>query len=78
MSPRVSVVIPVYNAASDLQHCLASLSGSTIRPLECIVVDDGSTDDSVKIAAEHGAKVLSTNGRFGPARARNIGAKAAK
>jgi glycosyltransferase involved in cell wall biosynthesis len=41
------------------------------------VVDDGSTDDSVKIAAEHGAKVLSTNGRFGPARARNLGAKAA-
>ena len=77
MSPRVSVVIPVHNAASDLRHCLASLSASTVRPLECIVVDDGSTDDSVKIAAEHGAKVLSTNGRFGPARARNLGAKAA-
>jgi glycosyltransferase involved in cell wall biosynthesis len=45
--------------------------------MECIVVDDGSTDDSVKIANQHGAKVLSTNGRFGPARARNLGAKAA-
>jgi GT2 family glycosyltransferase len=40
-------------------------------------VDDGSTDDSLKIAAQHGAEVRSTGGRFGPARARNLGAKAA-
>jgi len=73
----VSLVIPVYNAARDLQQCLASLSSSSASPLECIVVDDGSTDDSVKIATQHGAKVLSTNGRCGPARARNLGAKAA-
>jgi GT2 family glycosyltransferase len=77
MTPRVSVVIPVYNAASDLEQCLASLGGSTVVPVECIVVDDGSTDDSLKIAAQHGAKVRSTGGRFGPARARNIGARAA-
>ncbi len=77
MTARVSVVIPAYNAASDLHQCLASLSHSTVAPLECIVVDDGSGDDSPKIAAQHGAKVLSTGGRYGPARARNIGAKAA-
>jgi glycosyltransferase involved in cell wall biosynthesis len=77
MTLRVSVVIPVYNAASDLEQCLASLGGSTVVPVECIVVDDGSTDDSLKIAAQHGAKVRSTGGRFGPAPARNIGARAA-
>jgi glycosyltransferase involved in cell wall biosynthesis len=77
MTLALSVVIPVYNAASDLQQCLASLSVSTVPPLECIVVDDGSTDDPAKIAAQYGAKVLSTGGRLGPARARNIGAKAA-
>ena len=74
----MSVVVPAYNAASDLSQCLASLAASTVPPLECIVVDDGSTDDSVNIATEHGAKVLSTNGRCGPARARNLGAKAAQ
>jgi glycosyltransferase involved in cell wall biosynthesis len=67
----------VYNAAADLQQCLASLGRSSASPLECIVVDDGSTDESVKVATKHGARVLSTNGRFGPARARNLGAKAA-
>jgi glycosyltransferase involved in cell wall biosynthesis len=77
MTLAVSVVIPVYNAASNLQQCLGSLSASTVPPLECIVVDDGSTDESPKIAAQHGAKVLSTGGRLGPARARNIGAEAA-
>jgi glycosyltransferase involved in cell wall biosynthesis len=48
-----------------------------VPPLECIVVDDGSTDDSAGIAARWGARVLSTGGQSGPARARNIGAKAA-
>ena len=78
MTLGVSVVIPVYNSASNLHQCLESLNVSTVPPLECIVVDDGSTDDSPKIAAQHGAKVLSTGGRSGPARARNIGAEAAK
>jgi len=77
MGLGVSVVIPVYNAASHLQQCLESLGASTVPPLEYIVVDDGSTDDSPRIAARHGAKVLSTGGRLGPARARNIGAEAA-
>jgi glycosyltransferase involved in cell wall biosynthesis len=76
-SLRISVVIPVYNSATELDQCLAALSRSKQAPIECIVVDDGSTDDSAGIAARHGVKVLSTRGRYGPARARNIGAKAA-
>jgi glycosyltransferase involved in cell wall biosynthesis len=77
MNHRLSVVIPVHNSAGDLQQCLASLAGSQVPPFECIVVDDGSTDDSAAIAASHGARVLSTGLRSGPARARNIGARAA-
>jgi len=57
--------------------CLASLRASETAPLECIVVDDGSTDGSGRVASEYGAKVLSTGGRLGPASARNIGARAA-
>src|ERR1700676_5609457 len=77
MSPSLTVVIPVYNGANDLELCLSALSASDTAPFECIVVDDGSTDNSAEVAARHGAKVLSTNGRGGPAEARNIGVKAA-
>ncbi len=75
---RVSIIIPVYNAAEHLESSLAHLTASTEAPLECIVVDDGSTDGSADVARRRGAKVLSTEGRTGPAHARNQGALAAK
>ena len=77
MALAVSVVIPVYNAADTLEKCLTMLELSLEQPAECIVVDDGSTDSSAQIALRHKAKLLSTNGRCGPATARNIGAQAA-
>jgi len=75
---RLSVVIPVYNGAAFLARCLASLQQSTWRDFECIVVDDGSTDDSRAVAAGHGASVLALDARGGPARARNRGAALAR
>ena len=78
MQFRVSVIIPVYNGAEFLRQCLTSMAASTERPFECIVVDDGSTDNSKKTAAEFGARVFSTEGRRGPACARNLGAKEAR
>ncbi len=71
------MVIPVYNAAGFLRSCLDHLSRSTCKDYECIVVDDGSTDDSAGIARRYGAKVVSTGGRRGPAHARNLGARQA-
>jgi GT2 family glycosyltransferase len=73
----ISVVIPVYNASSCLRSCLERLAKSTELPHECLVVDDGSTDDSVEVARRFGVRILSTRGRRGPAYARNLGAKAA-
>ena len=78
MDPLVSVIIPVYNGADHLDRCLAFLNFSQEVPIECIVVDDGSTDGSAGIAERHGATVLSTEGRCGPARARNVGAAVAR
>lgn len=72
----ISVIIPVYNSASYLKLCLEYLQQSDI-PYECIVVDDRSTDGSAEVARQFGAKVLSTDKRSGPARARNIGAREA-
>jgi glycosyltransferase involved in cell wall biosynthesis len=76
-TPTVSVVIPAYNSVRCLTACLQALAASETQPLECIVVDDGSTDASAETASRYGAKVLSTGGRTGPAHARNIGARQA-
>jgi len=73
----ISIVIPVYNGAGTLPECLDSLFRTTGSGFECIVVDDGSTDDSAEIARRAGARVIVTNARDGPARARNLGAQAA-
>ncbi|MCP4068585.1 MAG: glycosyltransferase [Phycisphaeraceae bacterium] len=71
---RVSVVIPAYNASSLLGETLDSVSAQLRAPDEVIVVDDGSVDDTARIAAEHPAvtRVISRkNG--GIAVARNDG-----
>lgn len=78
MRRSVSVVIPAHDAARFLDACLTRLAGSTVAPLECIVVDDGSRDDTAAVARRHGVTVLSTDGRRGPAHARNLGARHAR
>ena len=54
--PRVSVIIPVYNVAPYLRQCLDSVVNQTLRDIEIICVDDGSTDGSAAILAEYAAK----------------------
>jgi glycosyltransferase involved in cell wall biosynthesis len=77
MAIKISVVIPVYNSERYLRECLDRLRQSDFADYECIVVDDGSTDGSAAVATEHGATVLRTERRSGPAYARNLGAKVA-
>ncbi len=56
-SPYVSVVIPCYNAAPFLRETLDSALNQTHPPMEVIVVDDGSTDNSAAIAESYGSPV---------------------
>lgn len=78
MVPHISIVIPVYNGAAYLAACLKSIQELRPAPIECIVVDDGSTDASARIAQAAGVTVISAPDRRGPACARNLGARAAR
>ncbi len=48
--PRVSVIIPAYNAAAFLDKAIGSALGQTMADIEVIVVDDGSNDDTARVA----------------------------
>ena len=52
-SVAVSVLIPVYNAEKTLPECLDSILGQTLKQIEVICVDDGSTDASVEILKQY-------------------------
>ena len=52
-NPKVSVIIPVYNSEKYLRTCLASIVNQTMKEIEIICVDDGSTDNSLIILKEY-------------------------
>lgn len=54
--PKVSVIIPVYNVERYLGECLDSVLGQTLREIEVLCVDDGSTDCSLEILEAYAAK----------------------
>ncbi len=56
--PRISVVVPAYNAGSFLAEAIDSALEQTRPPEQVVVVDDGSTDDTAAIAGRYGAPVL--------------------
>jgi glycosyltransferase involved in cell wall biosynthesis len=75
--PRVTVIVPVHNYAAYLPHALDSVLAQTFAGWECVIVDDGSTDDSAAVAQSYAAR----DDRFrcvhqqnrGPSAARNTG-----
>jgi GT2 family glycosyltransferase len=79
-TPQLSVVVPTYNRAPLLRRTLASLAGQrTPPPFEVIVADDGSADDSEKVAAEFRDQLAirycyQEDQGYWAARARNMGA----
>ncbi|MCC8146682.1 MAG: glycosyltransferase family 2 protein, partial [Bacteroidales bacterium] len=51
--PKVSIIIPIYNAEDYLEECLSSMQNQTYTNIEVLMVDDGSTDASARIAWEY-------------------------
>ena len=74
---RISVITPVHNGGDAFRECLAALQACTPPAFELIVVVDGGRDGSAALALAAGARVVELPESIGPARARNIGAKAA-
>jgi GT2 family glycosyltransferase len=76
-APKISVVMPVYNAEATLEECLTKLGQSTFEDFEVVIVDDGCTDRSRDIMGRFPVRVIPSSGRVGPAAARNLGAQVA-
>ena len=53
MAIKVSVILPVYNVSEYLRQCMDSIIAQTLKDIEIICVDDGSTDDSLSILKEY-------------------------
>lgn len=81
--PKVSVIIPAYNAATSLPSALASARGQSLQDIEIIVVDDASGDDTAAVAAAAAAadprvRLLRSDRNRGAAAARNRAMAAAE
>jgi glycosyltransferase involved in cell wall biosynthesis len=77
--PTISVIMPAYQAEAFIARSVRSAQTQTLRPLEILVVDDGSTDCTAQAATACGdwvRVIRQTNG--GPAAARNTGAREAR
>ena len=80
--PKVSIIIPVYNAEKYLNQCLESLCNQTLTDFEVVCINDGSTDSSLEILQDFASKdsrfIIIDKKNEGQGVARNIAIKQAK
>ena len=82
-APKVSVVIPAYNSEKYLPDAIKSIQSQSLKNWECIISEDGSTDDTLKIAQEFAKtdkriKVMHNPSKTGVSEAKNIAIREAK
>jgi len=73
VNPLVSVIVPAWNAARFLPEAIASIRRQNYQPIQIIVVDDGSTDDTAETIAALGDILYIRQENGGPSAARNTG-----
>lgn len=77
--PRVSVIVPAYNAAAHVGRAVDSVLAQTWPDLELLVVDDGSSDATLDVLAGYGTRLrVLRQANAGPAAARNHGLREAQ
>ncbi|MGI0406657.1 glycosyltransferase family 2 protein [Helicobacter himalayensis] len=76
-NPKVGVVVPIFNVAPYLRECLDSIQNQSFENFQAVLVNDGSTDESLQIALEYVKKdsrfVLIDTTNRGVSAARNTG-----
>lgn len=75
---KISVIIPIYNTEKYLKQCLDSVLNNTMKDIEIICVDDGSTDNSLKVLEEYKnqdkrIKIIKQEKNLGAGNSRNVG-----
>lgn len=78
MKPKVTVIVPVYNAEDTLERCLDSILNQTLKEIEIIAINDNSKDKSLDILKKYEKKynnliVINNEKNLGPATSRNKG-----
>ena len=71
---EVSIIIPMHNATDYIEKCLSGISRQSVENIEVILVDDSSTDDTVKKAEKYGFRIVVLKNGGNPSKARNFGA----
>lgn len=77
IAPKVSIIVPIFNAEMYLAECLSSLCNQTLKDIEIICINDGSTDNSVaiikKVCAQDSRVKLINQQNLGPCETRKNG-----
>jgi len=81
--PKVSIIVPVYNVEKYLKRCLDSLVNQSLKDIEIIIINDASTDNSLKVIREYESKyntikVINSPTNLKQGGARNLGIEIAK
>ena len=76
--PKISIIIPIYNAENYLKRCLNSVINQTLKDIEIICINDCSKDNSLEILKEYSKKdnrikIINLKENKGESKARNIG-----
>jgi glycosyltransferase involved in cell wall biosynthesis len=77
--PLISIIIPTYNSAQYLPEALNSALAQSYTPIEILVIDDGSTDNTARVMSDYAdATIYVRQPQSGPSKARNRGIEKAK